>query len=133
MATFNNPLSSSIIIMFFFVSTMFGLMHYWNEASNINDELTLEEKNADQIIVPEDNSLFGSITGIFSSGFLDYMLNALSWLSPFALVKGTILIFTVESPEIYTFVDYFLLRPMGWIMFFIQFEWVAFLVRGKGN
>lgn len=134
MTTFNNPMSASIIALLFFVSTMFGLMHYWNEAENIQDSISMPTEEAGNIVSNQDKGLFESvITGIFTSGFFDFILNVISWLSPFGLVKLVIFAFTTNSPELYTFIDYFLLRPMGWVMFFVQFEWMAFLLRGKGN
>lgn len=135
MGNIRGNLTLALITMFFVVSTLFGLMHYWNVASGINDEVPgLENKDSDRILTndDQDKGLFSKITGIFTSGFIDYIANALSWLSPFALVKVIVLAFTEHTPEVYTFVDYFFLRPIGWIIFFIQFEWVAYYVRGKG-
>lgn len=133
MSEFRGNLTLTLVTMFFIVSTLFGLMHYWNEASGIQDiNNGLDTKDASQIVTDSDSTGFSLITSIFSAGFFDFIANALSWLSPFAIVKAIIFIFTTDSPEIYTFVDLFILRPVGWIVFFIQFEWVAYYIRGKG-
>lgn len=133
MGNVRGNLTLALITMFFVVSTLFGLMHYWNVAAGIEDTVPgLEDKDTNNIITEEDSGLFSKITGIFTSGFVDYISNALSWASPFALVKLIVISFTSHTPEVYTFVDYFFLRPIGWIIFFIQFEWVAYYVRGKG-
>ena len=132
--SFMDSLTVTLFTMFFMVSTIFGLMHYWNEAKGEADKMQgLDTKDASKLIdKTQDEGWFAALTNVFASGFIDYIANALSWLSPFALVKGLISVLTVGTPEIYTFVDYFFLRPIGWMVFFIQFEWTAYYIRGKG-
>jgi len=133
MSNVQGNLTLSLITMFFLVSTLFGLMHYWNEAASVQDQADgLGVKDTSSIIDKnEDSGFFSGITGLFTSSVIDYIANALSWASPFFIVKGIIYIFTISTPEIYKFVDLFFLRPIGWIIFFIQFEWIAYYVRGK--
>jgi len=133
MGNIRGNLSLTLITMFFIASTLFGLMHYWNEAAGLSDKSNgLDQSDPEHIVNSGDSEGFDGIISIFSSGFFDWVLNALSWASPFALVKVLVLIITSDTPEIYAFLDYFLLRPVGWVSTFIFFEWTAYLIRGKG-
>jgi len=133
MGNIRGNLTLTLITMFFVASTLFGLMHYWNEAAGIQDAASgLNQSSQDHIVKSSDSAGFSGILSLFTSGFFDWIMGALSWTSPFAVVKVLVFVITIETPEIYTFLDYFLLRPIGWISTFIFFEWVAYLIRGKG-
>lgn len=133
MGNIRGNLTLTLITMFFVVSTLFGLMHYWNEGKGLQDQVNgLDPNDKANVVDSSDSSGFDGILSIFTGGFLDWVLGAFSWISPFAIVKLIVIVITAETPEIYTFLDYFFLRPIGWVAAFIFFEWSAYLIRGKG-
>lgn len=88
------PFESFFVSMMFVFSTMWGLYYYWSiGAGTITDNPLSSEASF--------------------SGFINIILNIVSWLSPFALVKAFLLGFLPS--EMYTFLDLFILRPIGWI------------------
>lgn len=53
-------------------------------------------------------------TGII--GILDNVLEFISWISPFSLVKMILITLLAGTPEIYEFLNIIFLRPMSWIV-----------------
>jgi hypothetical protein len=59
---------------------------------------------------------------------LEYILESLSWFSPFILIKG--LLHVLVPAPIYEPLNLLLLRPLGWIGTWITTEWVINKIRG---
>lgn len=96
----NKPFHSFFVSMVFIFSTMYGLYYYYQVGAS--EKLAVEG-------LEESGASFG--------GFINIILDLVSWLSPFALVKYMVLI--ILPSELYLFVDLFFLRPIGWIGTFI--------------
>jgi len=69
-----------------------------------------------------------SFITIVVDNMLFFVLESLSWFSPFALVK---LLFVIIVPApIYEPLNLLILRPMGWIGTWITTEWIINKIRG---
>lgn len=107
-------------VLFFAVAWMYGLMYYWDNSTQATG---LDDKDPG----------FSKDSG--GSGFLDFVFNTaleiFSWASPFALVKGLIIL-TTDS-NLYLFLNLFILRPVGWVASYMFIEWAVFTARGKSE
>ena len=99
--TLTKPFQSFFISTIFIFSTIWGLYYYWSLGESHSTQM---EGLSDNPNDPKGLGLVGTISGI---------LDFLSWINPFGLVKG--IIFLISPPEIYEFINIFLLRPIGWI------------------
>lgn len=98
------PFESFFVSMIFIFSTMYTLYYYYE----MGTQQPLEFEGITEDVNDPLNSGFASI--------LDSVLEFVSWISPFALVKGLIIIlFQSNTPELYTAINLLLLRPIGWI------------------
>jgi len=70
-------------------------------------------------------------TNILLQYIIDFLLEILSWASPFAIVKGLLLLI-VPTP-LYEPINLLLLRPIGWIGTWITTEWVINKIRGSSE
>jgi len=102
---------------------------YWYAAENqtmnvvgLDDLSGVLQKN------PESSRSF--ISGVVDN-MLEYILESLSWFSPFVIVKGLFL-FLVPAP-IYEPLNLLLLRPLGWIGTWITTEWIINKIRGSSE
>ena len=99
-----SPYLSQFITWIFIFSTVYTLTFYYDQGAqiqNIYDEL-------------DDQSGDYMNTGII--GILDEVLDFISWLSPFALVKGLLIILMADMPDLYQFIDLLFLRPISWVI-----------------
>jgi hypothetical protein len=64
--------------------------------------------------------------GIF--GITDQILEFISWISPFALIKGLLFIVMRGTPEIYEFLNLIMLRPMSWIVAVVTVNYIKTLL-----
>jgi len=85
----------------------------------------LDDLTGGLIQTPEAQESFITIV---VDNMLDFILESLSWFSPFILVKG-LLLALVPAP-IYEPLNLLLLRPLGWIGTWITTEWVINKIRG---
>lgn len=99
------PFEGLFVTLIFMFSTMWGLIYYWNLGTSQTVKVTgleVSEKS------PSDVS---------SAFFLvNWILDAVSWISPFFLVKG-FLFYEIQpiSANLYLFLDLFFIRPISWI------------------
>jgi hypothetical protein len=105
-------------ILFFAVAWAYGLMYYWNTNTQA---VGLSDKDAS---LTSTTGQGGILSFIF-----DTVLEIFSWASPFALFKGIILL--ISPTNMYTFLNLFMLRPIGWIASYMFIEWAVFTGRGR--
>jgi hypothetical protein len=112
--------------MVFMFSTIYTLAFYWYQAENTSMNAEgLDEYDGELRKPLEKDKSF--ITTVVTS-LLDMLIEALSWFSPFALVKGLLII--LVPPPIYEPLNLLILRPLGWIGTWITTEWVINKIRG---
>ena len=99
-----SPYLSQFITWIFIFSTVYTLTFYYDQGAQIQsgyDELDNQ---------PGDYMNTGII------GILDGLLDFISWISPFALVKGLLIILMADMPDLYQFIDLLFLRPISWVI-----------------
>ena len=98
----------------FIFSTIFTLAYYWNQGANT------------QLATPglSDNGKSITDSGSWLIDFLDSVLEILSWISPFALVKLLLVEVMSNTPELYTALNLLILRPVSWIFSVITANYV---------
>lgn len=99
------PFIGMFITFIFMFSTMFTLLYFWFDATNTSIGVSgIQRSDKD--------------TSAISSAFwlLDWILDLVSWISPFALVRGLVMWMTEDLPDrLFIFLDLIFLRPMSWI------------------
>ena len=122
----SSSISRYAVMMIFMFSTIYTLGFYYYQASGESFTITgLEERTGTLMDEPDkDKSFLSTIT----ENIIDYLLESLSWFSPFALVKG--LLISIVPVVIYEPINLLLLRPVGWLGTWITTEWVINKIRG---
>jgi hypothetical protein len=106
------PFMGTFITYIFMFSTMYTLLYFWFLGSGGSmgvQALTTSDKTPDML----------------STAFLliDWILEFISWLSPFVLVKGIVwYILQPLDPNFYMLLDLLFLRPASWIMSLVIIE-----------
>lgn len=112
--------------MVFMFSTIYTMAFYWFQAEGMDIEVIgLDNLDGSLRKTPEAQESFITIV---VDNMLEFLLESLSWFSPFILVKG-LLIVLVPAP-IYEPLNLLILRPVGWIGSWITTEWVINKIRG---
>jgi hypothetical protein len=107
-------------------STIYTLAFYWYQAENTSMTVVgLDDMTGGLVKDPEAGDSFITIV---VDNMLEFILESLSWFSPFILVKGLLLVL-VPTP-IYEPLNLLILRPLGWIGTWITTEWVINKIRG---
>ena len=123
----------SMIFVFSFLYTMY---FYYQSSSSSNLEIKPIDDVEDTTKLTKTVSSSGNtitdflssiVTGV-SSNVIDFMLELLSVLSPFILVKG--MLYVITPIDLYTFINLILLRPIGWIGTYITTDYVINKIRG---
>lgn len=70
-------------------------------------------------------------TNVLLQYIIDFLLEILSWASPFAIVKG--LLYAMLPTPLYEPLNLLLFRPIGWIGTWITTEWVINKIRGSSE
>lgn len=110
-------------------STIYTMWFYWNAVDTTGIQVTaLTEYDGTSITDPDESQ--GFFTDMLSS-VTDYIFEALSWFSPFAIIKGIMIL--VVPAAIYEPLNLILLRPMGWIGTWITTEWIINKIRGSSE
>ena len=118
-----------IITSLFVFSTIYTLGTYYYAARGVSFSMEgLEDRDSAAPLYTADNTSW--LTTIVA-GSLDFILDAVSWISPFALVKGVILY--VAPAKLYDVLNLLFLRPVGWIASWITTEWVINKIRGVSS
>ena len=115
-----------LMSMFFFFSAIYTMVFYYNQASDIQNNIKGLDTQEAQNVATTESSWISGIT----QGLIDDLLGAASFFSPFALVKLLFKVMLDSQPDLYTFLDLLLLRPIGWVGAFITTEWVIDKIRG---
>jgi len=116
------------IVYVFLISTIYGLVYYYNigASNDVSIEGLGDSDGSIQIGLEEDDSFASLILNA-----VDSLLEFISWLSLFSIVKG--IFYTMLPASIYAPVNLFLLRPTGWITAAITTEWMLNKVRGTSE
>ena len=61
--------------------------------------------------------------GLNFPGIFDAILEFISWISPFALIKALLIVITPS--EIYEILNLLILRPVGWIAVLIESNYIV--------
>lgn len=123
-----SPFMNTIIGLLFTFSTIYGLMYYYYQGENQQFHLTaLGSSPNDPTSLNQDTGFWGS----FVSGSIDALLSLISWVSPFALIRGAILL--ISPTDLFQVLDIFLLRPMSWAVALITGNWIIAAIRGKSE
>ena len=106
------PFITQFMTWIFIFSTLYTLAYYYyqGEANTVNYNGIA------------DNANDFKNTGII--GTIDKVLDFISWISPFALVKGLVIVLLKDTPEIYEFLNLIFLRPMSWTVAFITVNYL---------
>jgi len=122
----SSSISRYAVMMIFMFSTIYTLGFYYYQATGESFTTTgLEERSGTLMDEPDsDKSFLSAIT----ENIIDYLLESLSWFSPFALVKGILI--SIVPAIIYEPINLLLLRPVGWMGTWITTEWVINKIRG---
>lgn len=110
--TIISPFLGTFMTAIFIFSTIYTLAFFYNQGAGT--QLNMSPLGDD----PNDpNSVSTSSSGIF--GFVmdvaDGVLEFLSWVSPFALVKLLLIEIMTSTPILYQVINLLILRPVGWI------------------
>lgn len=100
--TFIPPFLGSVMTLLFLFSTIYTLAFYYYQGttSGLNyGGIGVSGKNASEL-------------GLI--GVLDGVLSFISWISPFALVRG--LVSAISPPDLFQVLDLLILRPVSWIV-----------------
>ena len=109
-----SPYIGSTTVLLFIFSVIYTLAFYYYQGTG-------------QILGVQ--GLTASVQGTqdLNTGILimvDAVLNIVSWLSPFALIKAMVLAIMLPMPEVYEVIDLLILRPMGWTVFLYQANYI---------
>jgi len=105
-----SPFIGQFITYAFIFSTIYGLYYYWAMGAQI--QMGVSGMGDD----PNNPS------GLSVLGLLNAVLEFISWLSPFALVK--LIVGAIMTPDLYLFMNMFVLRPVGWIVAIITADMI---------
>lgn len=110
--TLISPFLGAFMTAIFIFSTLYTLAYFWNQGSNIQVNTPgLGDNPDDPTQVKLTNSgVFGFVISI-----ADGILEAVSWITPFALVKLLLIEVMASTPQLYTILNLLVLRPVGWI------------------
>jgi len=105
--------------------------YYYQAEDTTFNVVGLTEYEGDLVNKPAKDEQFvipfiGAIDNI-----TDFVLESLSWFSPFALVKA--LLANIVPMPIYEPLNLLILRPIGWIGTLIMTEWVVNKIRGSSE
>ena len=123
-----SPFISMMIGLLFTFSTIYGLMYYFNQGESQQITLVQLGENGNN---PSTLNQSTGFVGSFVSGSIDALLSFISWVSPFALIRGAILVMT--PVDLFQVLDIFLLRPMSWVVSILTANWIIAAIRGKSE
>ncbi|WMW24343.1 hypothetical protein RE474_09600 [Methanolobus sediminis] len=123
-----SSLTRQAVLFVFIISTISGLSYYWNMgASNDLSIQGLEDSDGSLVVDMEGDSAVSSLV----LGLVDIVLEFVSWMSLFSVVKA--ILYTLLPEVLYKPLNLFLLRPVGWIAALITTEWVLNKIRGTSE
>ena len=117
------------ISMVFIFSTIYTMAFYYYDATSAQVGVDVPDGAISGFNVTDlKASGFGVLVG---NSFIDWFAETLSWMPPFALVKGLLIVLIPE--ELYDPINMLFLRPIGWIGTWITTEWVINKIRGSSE
>ena len=108
-----SPYIGSTTVLLFIFSVIYTLAFYYYQGLGAS-------VGTEGLSTVQDIKAVGS--GYLS--FIDGVLNIISWLSPFAIIKGMLEALMSSMPEVYDVLDMLILRPMGWTVFLYQANYI---------
>ena len=109
---------------------MYTIVYYINEGDQQSMTITgLDDR--DSTAPQEQHQSFWD--SLLSSITLDRVLEWISVLSPFVLIKGLVYVITASTPELYTVINLLILRPAGWVGFLFTLDWGLNKLRGTSE
>lgn len=118
------------ISMVFIFSTIYTMAFYYFAASGQIMGIEVAGETTGMVQTSGMNTT-GAVAVLSSVGFVEWLGEILSWLSPFALVK--VLLVELMPPVLYQPVNMLFLRPIGWIGTWITTEWIINKIRGSSE
>lgn len=131
-----SSLTRQAIMFIFVISTLYGLNYYWamGNADSVSFQGLDDSNGAIGIDLSDalqsDSDIWGFVVDLILK-LIGVVLEVVSWLSLFAVVKA--IIYVLAPPELYTALNLFILRPVGWVAALITTEWVINKVRGSSE
>ena len=123
-----SPFMAMMIGLLFVFSTSYGLMFYYYQGASKQVNFNNIGANPND---PASVSGGGGFLGSFITGSIDALLSFISWISPFAIVRGMIL--AISPTDLFTVLDIFLLRPISWVVSIITANWIIAKIRGTSE
>lgn len=110
--TLISPFLGSFMTAIFIFSTIYTLAFYYNQGagSSLGVDALEDSPNDPTSVSTESSGIFG-----FVIRGLDAVLEFLSWISPFALLKALLIVVMDPVPLLYQILNLLVLRPVGWI------------------
>jgi len=102
---------ATFITLAFVFSTMYTLAFYYYQGASTSYEANPMKADSDHDIL--------DVLGIIG-GILDFI----SWLSPFLLIKAFLVFSMQATPDLYQFLDMLILRPVGWIVVMLETNYI---------
>lgn len=131
-----SSLTTQSVMFIFMVSTLFGLNYMWGLGSGESTDIQgLADSDGGMGVnlsnlLRTDSEIWGFILDLIVR-VIDVLLEFVSWLSMFGLVKG--ILYALLPADLYVIFNLFLLRPIGWIAALITTEWVLNKIRGASE
>jgi hypothetical protein len=121
------PFQSSFVSAVFVFSTMYALSYFWSLGSG--------QPLFNVVGLIDKLPYIGHIVSILPFGsFFDLGLEVTSDLSPWLIVKGVVYsMFNPISPDAYTFINLFFLRPIGWVFSLFTVDWLVAKIPTEGS
>lgn len=110
--TLISPFLGSFMTAIFIFSTIYTLAFYYNQGagSSFNVNALEDSPNDPTSVSTQSSGIFG-----FVMRGIDGVLEFLSWISPFALLKALLIVVMNPVPLLYEILNLLVLRPVGWI------------------
>lgn len=123
-----SPFMAMMIGLLFIFSTAYGLMFYYYQGAQQSMSVNGLDSNVRN---PNTLDTSGGFLSSFVSGAIDTLLNFISWISPFSLIRG--LIYAISPSDLFQVLDLFLLRPISWAVSIITANLIIAKVRGTSE
>lgn len=109
--TIMTPFLGSFMTLIFIFSTIYTAAYYYGQGSGQTIGIV---GLADDPVNPSSSS----------GSFVDWILEAASWISPFGLVKFLLIEAMAPVPELYTAFNLLILRPVGWTVTLFEANYI---------
>jgi len=116
-----SPFMGTFMTILFVFSTLYTLAFFYYDATNetISSDSLSDDANDPFDVSTESEGVFGFLIRV-----ADGVLEFLSWISPFGLLKGLIVELMTNTPELYQVINMLILRPVGWIVVVFEVNYI---------